>query len=66
MMDDEIKPAFASEHQRGMDLRDWFAGQALRGLMSNPSVSGLSLLNDSAKIAFSVADEMLKLRQSDK
>lgn len=32
--------AFAceSEKHRGMSLRDWFAGQALTGLMSNPLV----------------------------
>jgi len=44
----------------GMSLRDWFAGQALSGLMANPSFNGniLSATTD----AFSAADSMIESR----
>jgi hypothetical protein len=42
----------------GMDLRDWFAGQALAGCMANPSIG-----DDSApKYAYFLADAMLAER----
>ena len=42
-MEDHSDPAFPTGNneqggQAGMTLRDWFAGQALAGIMANPSV----------------------------
>lgn len=42
----------------GMSLRDYFAGQALAGLVSLRSVS----LDDAAVLSFVVADKMLSER----
>ena len=49
----------------GMSLRDWFAGQALAGIMACHSHEGFSLHpSDCASWAFDVADAMLKARES--
>ena len=64
---DADKPAFPQhaatgnvEHWRhGMSLRDWFAGQALAGIISNPDV--LTAPPDMiAKVAYDIADAMVK------
>lgn len=58
----------------GMSLRDWFAGQALAGLCSNPGgpiqangMSGWGLVNctmgDVAREAYAIADAMLEARK---
>lgn len=53
----------------GMTLRDWFAGQALTGVLSHDSVvhqtaltSGLPELQAAAAIAYGFADAMIKER----
>lgn len=44
----------------GMTLRDWFAGQALAGMMTNPKqVSSAASI---AAYAYEVADAMMKAR----
>lgn len=48
----------------GMTLRDYFAGQALIGLLSNPESMGLST-NISFK-AYNLADAMLAEREKGK
>jgi hypothetical protein len=49
----------------GMSLRDWFAGQALAGIMSNCTGDGRTtwLPESAAFHAYSVADAMLKARE---
>lgn len=53
-------------HSMGMSLRDWFAGQALAGIMSNCDSTGmngwLGAQDGVADFAFSVADAMLEAR----
>ena len=45
----------------GMDLRDYFAGQALQGLLS--TVKGEEWIEDEvASVAYAVADAMMKAR----
>jgi hypothetical protein len=49
----------------GMFLRDWFAGQALNGLLEvcqNDSLDGRPYFQHVAKHAYRLADEMLKAR----
>lgn len=51
----------------GMSLRDYFAGQALAGIMSNCDNTGLNGWSDiqdlAAKYAYAVADAMLAARE---
>lgn len=46
-------------HQPGMTLRDWFAGQALVGILAN-SVGDEKQIPLFAEIAYTQADAMLK------
>jgi hypothetical protein len=46
----------------GMFLRDWFAGQAMAGLMANPSIDTGTML-DAARSAYDIADAMLEERE---
>jgi hypothetical protein len=47
----------------GMDLRDWFAGQALQGLMSDPDWRQDMDGTDTAYAAYKFADVMMKQRK---
>jgi hypothetical protein len=71
---DDGGPAFPTEPNRfyfhhGMSLRDWFAGQALIGLL--PSIAhsnfvGTAEPNDNslfANVAYALADAMLEARK---
>lgn len=68
MSEAENPPAFPREDyqandapgQRGMSLRDWFAGQALTGLVFRTQPGFLP--EKAAKIAFAYADAMLAAR----
>lgn len=52
----------------GMSLRDWFAGQALAGMLSNCDESGLNgwggLYDPAAKEAYNFADALLAARSA--
>ncbi len=49
--------------QRGMSLRDWFAGQALVGILSDGQYKpGKQWAADASASAYKVADEMLSAR----
>ena len=48
----------------GMTLRDYFAGQALSGMLANPEPLDL-LHNEIADYAYEVADAMLEARKND-
>ena len=45
----------------GMSLRDWFAGQALAGLLADSNTSGT--YKEFADYAYQYADVMLRARQ---
>jgi hypothetical protein len=49
----------ASEPQKGMSLRDWFAGQAMRGLLSNSNFAEVEVVHTAA---YAVADRMIRER----
>ena len=49
-------PGYASQ---GMTLRDWFAGQALTGLLAVQTTT----LDDAVEMAWRVADTMLRERR---
>jgi hypothetical protein len=44
----------------GMDLRDWFAGKALQGILS----CNYSVDEEPAVLAYQYADEMMKARET--
>jgi hypothetical protein len=48
------------QHNDGMTLRDYFAAAALQGNLIEPTVSN----DEVAKYAYSLADAMLKARES--
>ena len=49
--------------QEGMTLRDWFAGQALAGLASLPTLTVKSLDDEPySRVAYRLADAMLAER----
>lgn len=50
------------KEQRGMTLRDWFAGMALQGLIACPETSS-GTNADFAEWAFSQADAVLEARE---
>ena len=60
-------PAFPTDHNKnvveGMTLRDWFAGQALMGMMAsrNPSSPRFNPEDDAAYV-YAVADAMIQER----
>lgn len=69
MSDDKTGgPAFPpfhnpKDHDSGMTLRDWFAGQALMGIASIQA-EGFSLCEgDAAKWAYTYADAMIEARK---
>lgn len=47
----------ALSFEKGMDLRDWFAGQVL------PKLIGGAEMKDIAEAAYKWADEMMKARE---
>lgn len=49
------------EHNQGMTLRDWFAGQALTGIIAADLRDGLTA-TDCAASAYDIADAMLRRR----
>ena len=49
----------------GMTLRDWFAGQALAGILSNPNIENAYFTVD-AGLAYDAADAMLAARSEAK
>lgn len=63
MKDDFVFPRTGSGAP-GMELRDWFAGQALAGLVSNYWETSHAHLakKDYAEIAYEIADKVMEVR----
>ncbi len=69
---DDNEPAFPNLVQCGMTLRDWFAGQALQGMMSgiccghqiNQPGEPIKIDESISKTAYAAADQMLEARKS--
>ena len=65
MNDNTDGPAFPTspDYQDGMTLRDYFAGQALMGVLSNSKLDERIGENRLARSAYEIADAMLKARK---
>lgn len=48
----------------GMTLLDWFAGQALAGMLANGQPESLGLVHATAVTAYILADAMMKERET--
>ena len=49
----------------GMSLRDWFAGMAMNGALSDPDIDVKGLDDEGfAKLSYSMADAMLQARSN--
>jgi hypothetical protein len=48
----------------GMSLRDWFAGQALVGLLSSCDDQSRGTIESFVEYTYEIADAMLKLREA--
>lgn len=59
-----LPAAEATPAQAGVPLRDWFAGQALVGLIPSPARPGVLPLSapDMARLAYQYADAMMRQR----
>jgi hypothetical protein len=57
-------PSLDAYGPKGMSLRDWFAGMAMQGLLSNPEVIDPDM-KDLATDSFAVADAMIEARKKD-
>jgi len=56
-------PSVLVRDSRGMLLRDYFASDAMKGLMSNSDWRQDMDVTDTAYIAYQVADAMLRVRE---
>jgi hypothetical protein len=52
----------ALSFEKGMDLRDWFAGLAMQAMVSR-QVSDPKHANDYAHLAYMMADKMMEQRE---
>lgn len=57
------KSGWSAEH--GMSLRDWFAGQALAGLLASESDDQIYPTIGCSKRAYAMADAMIAARKGD-
>jgi len=61
----QVRLANGTDNFSGMSLRDWFAGQALAGMLGNTDWSSASG-QDLADFAFEASDAMLAARKEKK
>ncbi len=65
---ERILPCGSHEECEGLMIRDYFAGQALQGLLANPKLEKQIISQGQSWIeitAWIVADAMMKLREKD-
>lgn len=55
-------PAGCEGYEDGMTLRDWFAGQALTGLLAGREPNNTYPAEHLAKISYALSDAMLEAR----
>lgn len=62
--DEELKPGVMANY-KGLSVRDWFAGQALTGILmiAEGKKDKVFSREEAATIAYAMADAMLKARE---
>lgn len=60
---EKFSRVFPTNGQEGISLRDYFAAQALVGVLSNHQNTSVVTAKVVAEAAYNVADEMLKARE---
>ena len=55
---------YDERYEAGMDLRDYFAGAALNGMLASPSLDMKTTPKDAADWAYKAADAMIARRYS--
>jgi hypothetical protein len=59
--EDEVQAAFPDRYRDGMTLRDYFAGEAMQGMMVDVYIPDCAHI---AKTAYAMADAMMKAREA--
>lgn len=59
----DIEKTFAEAEHPGMSLRDWFAGQALAGMLASETDGSTYREDHAAERAYRMADAMLTARK---
>ena len=55
---------FTNPEDRGMTLRDWFAGQVMAGIIANQCTAPFSVIKSAvAERAYELADAMMEARK---
>jgi hypothetical protein len=60
---EEVQAAFPDRYRDGMTLRDYFAAQAMQGIMAS-GIYPTGIMFDTAKEAYEMADAMMKAREA--
>lgn len=53
------------DSQYGMDLRDYFAGLAMQGLLSNPNYGNEITIYETVKTCYAIADTMMREKEDE-
>ena len=61
--EEEVQAAFPDRYRDGMTLRDYFAAQAMQGLLANPECP-LTPLDEVPQASYALADAMMKAREA--
>ena len=61
--EEEVQAAFPDRYRDGMTLRDYFAAQAMQGLLAN-SECPLKPLDEVPQASYKMADAMMKAREA--
>jgi hypothetical protein len=62
--EEEVQAAFPDRYRDGMTLRDYFAAQAMQGLLSDSDWRQDMDFDDTALAAYKMADAMMKAREA--
>lgn len=52
-------------HDAGMDLRDYFAAKIIQGMVANSAFESIEGMVNSTRVAYMIADAMMKARNRD-